>query len=249
MMPTLDRSSPLPLYHQLEVALRSSIEQGALLPNHPIPSEPELMRSYGVSRATVRQALGNLVSAGLLYREHGRGTFVCEPRLRQRQLGTLVSLTEELRRAGKQPGGSLLAHELVRGSAEIRHLLQLAEEEQVLRLERVRSADAKPIAFEVDSLPYPQSTSVYRRVQELAAGSSLYQLMASEGLRPFLAEQAISGGGARARESELLCIPEGESGLRLDCTAYDERGMPLVHSELFFPATRYAFHLTLGVAQ
>jgi GntR family transcriptional regulator len=248
-MPTLDRSSPLPLYYQLEVALRSAIEQGALRPNHPIPSEPELMRSYGVSRATVRQALGNLVSAGLLYREHGRGTFVCEPRLRQRRVSTLASLTEELRRAGKQPGGSLLAHELLRGTAEIRRLLQLAEEDQVLRLERVRCADSEPIAFEMDSLPYPHSSSVYRCVQELAPGSSLYQLMASEGLRPFLAEQAISGGGARARESELLRIPEGEPGLRLACPAYDERGMPLVHSELFFPATRNAFHLTLGVAQ
>ncbi len=246
-MPTLERSNPLPLYYQLKEVLRQQIRSGHLAPHSAIPSEPELVASYHVSRATVRQALTELVNEGLLYRQHGKGTFVCEPRVQQ-TLSELTSLTDELKRRGKRPGGLLLLHELVRGTQAIRQQLQLTEEEQLLRLERLRTADAVPIAYEVDYLPYPRASGVYQRVKEVAEGS-LYQLMTSEGFSPFLAEQAITGDKASARESELLQVQPDEPGLRFTCVTFDQTGLPIAYSELFFPGTRYEFQVTLRVAK
>src|SRR5260221_288706 len=106
-MPTLERSNPLPLYYQLKQVLRQQISAGHLAPHTAIPSEPELVARYRVSRATVRQALTELVHEGLLYRQHGKGTFVCEPRVQQ-TLSELTSFTEEQQRLGKLPRGLLL---------------------------------------------------------------------------------------------------------------------------------------------
>src|SRR5437899_12188895 len=137
-MPTLERTNPLPLYYQLKEVLKQQIRSGHLAPHTAIPSEPELVANYHVSRATVRQALTELVHEGLLYRQHGRGTFVCEPRIQQRSLSELTSFSEELRRRGKRPSGLLIVSELVRGSQSVREQLRLTDEEQVVRLERLR---------------------------------------------------------------------------------------------------------------
>lgn len=246
-MPTLERSNPLPLYYQLKEVLRQQIRSGHLEPHSAIPSEPELVASYHVSRATVRQALNELVHEGLLYRQHGKGTFVCEPRIQQ-TLSELASLSEELKRRGKRPGGLLIVSELTRGNETVRERLRLADEEQVMRLERVRTADSTPCAHEVDYLPYPRSSSIYQRAQEASEGS-LYALMITEGLGPYVAEQTIRGGVASTREAELLQIAAGEAGLRYACTSYDSTGQPVAYSELFFPGDRFDFHVTLRVAR
>src|SRR6266700_702665 len=125
-MPTLERSNPLPLYYQLKQVLWQQITAGPLAPHTAIPSEPELVARYRVSRATVRQALTELVHEGLLYRQHGKGTFVCEP-LVQQSLSELTSFTEAMRRGGKRPGGLLLVSELVRGSENVREQLRLSD--------------------------------------------------------------------------------------------------------------------------
>ena len=183
-MPTLERSNPLPLYYQLKEVLKQQIRQGHLAPHTSIPSEPELVAQYHVSRATVRQALTELVHEGLLYRQHGRGTFVCEPRVQQHSISELNSFTGELRRRGKRPGGMLIVSELVRGSQTVREQLRLTDEEQVVRLERVRTADGAPVAYEIDYLPYPRANTIYQQAKEVGDGS-LFSLMASEGLHPW----------------------------------------------------------------
>src|SRR5205085_11725065 len=179
-MPTLERSNPLPLYYQLKEVLKQQIRAGHLAPHTAIPSEPELVSSYHVSRATVRQALSELVHEGLLYRQHGKGTFVCEPRVQQ-TLSELSSFSEEIQRHGKRPGGILLVSELVRGSEIVREQLGLTDIEQAIRLERLRTADGIPVAHEIDYLPYPRASGIYERAKEVA-DASLYSLMAAEGL-------------------------------------------------------------------
>lgn len=245
-MPTLERSNPLPLYYQLKEVLKQQIQAGHLSPHTAIPSEPELVAQYHVSRATVRQALTELVHEGLLYRQHGRGTFVCEPRVQQKTVSELTSFSEALRQQGKRPGGLLFVSELVRGSQTVREQLHLTDEEQVVRLERLRTGDDTPISYEVDYLPYPRSASVYQRAKEVAEGS-LFQLMASEGLHPYLAEQKFKAGSATEREAELLRVQPGDVGIRMSCTAFDETGGPIEYTESFFPGNLYEFQLTLRV--
>src|SRR3712207_3831588 len=87
--------SPLPLYCQLEQALRSLIPSGSWQPGSLICSERELMHAAGISRATVRQALGNLMRDGLLERVHGRGTFVARPKLEQ-EMRSVYSFVEQM---------------------------------------------------------------------------------------------------------------------------------------------------------
>lgn len=246
-MPTLERSNPLPLYYQLKEVLKQQIHAGHLAPHTAIPSEPELVSNYHVSRATVRQALSELVHEGLLYRQHGKGTFVCEPRI-QKTLSELTSFTEEIQRRGQRPGGLLLASELIRGSEAIRNQLGLLDTEQLLRLERLRTADDTPIAYEVDCLPYPRATGIYQRVKEVASGS-LYSLMKAEGLSPYIAEQHFTASGATVREAELLRIAPGEAGLRLTSTTFDLTGAPLAYTEAYYPGSRYDMHVTLRIAR
>ena len=247
-MPILERSNPLPLYYQLKEVLKQQIRAGHLAPHTAIPSEPELVTQYHVSRATVRQALTELVHEGLLYRQHGRGTFVCEPRVQQQTVSELTSLSEELRRRGKNPGGMLFVSELVRGSQTVRAQLRLTDEEQVVRLERLRTADDVPIAYEVDYLPYPRAASIYQRAKEAGDGS-LYALMSSEGMQPYIAEQSYKAGRVSAREAELLRVSPDEVGIRLFCTAFDETGAPIEYTEAFYPDDVYDFRLTLRVTR
>jgi GntR family transcriptional regulator len=246
-MPALERSNPVPLYYQLKEVLRQQIKSGQLAPNTTIPSEPELVASYQVSRATVRQALTELVNEGLLYRMHGKGTFVREPRMEQ-HVNELSSLTNELQRRGRRPGGILLLSELARGSSVVRQRLKLAEDEQVIRLERLRTADGQPIAYEVDYIPYLRSSSLYQRVKEVGEGS-LYQLLASEGMLPATIEQSITAGHAQAREAELLRIPGGEAVVRVQSTTFAPVGIAIAFSELSIPLDRFDLRYTLRVSR
>ncbi|GHO45329.1 GntR family transcriptional regulator [Ktedonospora formicarum] len=247
-MPILERSNPLPLYYQLKEVLKQQIQAGHLAPHMAIPSEPELVAQYHVSRATVRQALTELVHEGLLYRQHGRGTFVCEPRVQQRVASELTSFSEELRRRGLKPGGLLFVSELVRGSQAVREQLRLTDEEQVVRLERLRTANDEPIAYEVNYLPYPRAASVYQRAKEVADGS-LYHLMSTEGLAPYMVEHAFRGDSPTSREAELLHLKENECGMRSSCTTFDETGAPIAYTEAYYPSGRFEHRLTLRVTK
>ncbi len=244
-MPILERSNPLPLYYQLKEVLKQQIRAGHLAPHTAIPSEPELVAQYHVSRATVRQALTELVHEGLLYRQHGRGTFVCEPRIQQ-NISELTSFSDELRRRGKRPGGVLLVSELVRGSQIVRERLRLNDAEQVVRLERLRLADDVPVALEIDYLPHPRAANIYQRAKETADGS-LYTLMTSEGMHPYINEQTFKGDMPSPREAELLRVPDSEPGLRFVCTTFDDTGAPIEYTEAFYPGTHYDVQLTLRV--
>lgn len=246
-MPTLERSNPLPLYYQLKEVLKQQIRSGHLAPHTAIPSEPELVAQYHVSRATVRQALTELVHEGLLYRQHGKGTFVCEPRIQQ-TVSELASLSNELRSRGQRPGGLLLVSELVRGSETIREQLHLTDAEQAIHLLRLRSADETPIAYEHNYLPFPRAQGVYERAQETGEGS-LYSLMASEGLSPYIARQIFKADRPTQREAELLRVTPDEPGTRLTIITYDQTGMPIAYTEAFYPGSRYDFQATLRIVR
>src|SRR5579859_1314265 len=84
------RSADIPLYQQIRESLREQIRIGTLKPADQLPSEEELGRKFRVTRMTVRQAISDLAREGLVYRRHGKGTCVGDPKV-TRQFATLTS--------------------------------------------------------------------------------------------------------------------------------------------------------------
>lgn len=170
----IDRRSPLPLYHQLYQILLHRIEAGEWKPDEAIPTEKELSQEYDVSRATVRQALQQLVSDNCLYRRHGLGTFVAKPKMRhgpQRPFG----ITGYLRAHGLQPGWHLLGMGKVIPPRPVAVALGSASNEEVLEIRRLRLADDEAIGVHTVYVPFPLAERI-RPDHMIQGDSSLYYL-------------------------------------------------------------------------
>ncbi|HLQ49522.1 MAG TPA: GntR family transcriptional regulator, partial [Candidatus Dormibacteraeota bacterium] len=89
-----------PQYRQIEQSLRERI--ASLRPGERLPSDADLCAEFGVSRMTARNAMEQLAADGLIIREPGRGSFVAE-RPAHRRANRLMTFTQEMRRAGRNP--------------------------------------------------------------------------------------------------------------------------------------------------
>lgn len=138
---------PIPKYFQIAQDLITLIESGQLKPDDKLPTEEQLCEQYTVSRGTVRQAIQQLDSEGLIRRERGNGTFVV-PKSGGTSLFTLEPLSTSLRRQGRVPSTQLLTAVIQPATPEIAHKLQLPKNEPVIHITRLRLADDQPIAYE-----------------------------------------------------------------------------------------------------
>ncbi len=143
---------PVPLYEQLKQRLRAEIARGAYRPGDRLPAEPELVHMYGVSRITVRQALSDLEAEGLIVRRHGKGTFVAERRIAQ-ELVRLTDFVEDMEQAGLAPSSRVLAILRDAATPEVALALGLPAQAEVTRVDRLRLADDRPIAYDTTWLP------------------------------------------------------------------------------------------------
>lgn len=140
----LDRTSPLPLWAQLEADLRRRLDEGEF--DQVFPTDLQLTEEYGVSRHTVREAVRHLNKTGLLRRERGRGTVVDRSEFEQ-SLGTLYSLFQSVEATGVDQTSEVLALEVVTDSAAASHL-EVADDTPLVYLERVRLAGDAPLAVD-----------------------------------------------------------------------------------------------------
>src|SRR5262245_45633157 len=142
-------SNQRPKGEQLQEILEGFIAN--LEPGTRLPAERVLAKRYGVARATVTQAIDALAGKGLVYRVHGSGTFVAEPKFLQPE--TLTSFTEDMRAQSLVPGSLVLAQEVVAASALVARHLELVAGTPVVHVHRVRTADREPMAVERTYLP------------------------------------------------------------------------------------------------
>ena len=148
----LEKNSPKPLYAQLEEILRAAILNGEWKPNHVIPSELELSRTYGVSRMTARAVVTQLVNDGLLRRVQGKGTFVIEQKIATKSLA-YVGIREQLERIGYQIATKLLNFKQIEASQTLAATLDIMQGESVHFIERVRFIDGNPIGVHRSYIP------------------------------------------------------------------------------------------------
>ncbi|GAB3591414.1 GntR family transcriptional regulator [Angustibacter peucedani] len=230
---------PRPKHAQLRDVL-ADLAVHDLGPEAAIPSERELMQTYGVSRATVRTAIDGLVVDGLLHRIHGKGTFVATPRLESRL--HLASFSQDMRRRGLQPSTVLLQVGREEPPPDVAGSLRLGPSQAAWRVDRVRLADGAPIALEHGWYPSELLPDLDR--QDL--GGSLYELFATRyGLTIDGAEQTLWGETADAATARRLDAPVTTPLLvfrRVSCAA----GVPVEHVVSRYRGDRYQIHMSLG---
>jgi DNA-binding GntR family transcriptional regulator len=234
----IDRSSPVPLYHQLAQAIEAAIRDGELAPGDRFENELALASRLSLSRPTTRRAIQELVDKGLLVRKRGVGTQVVQNPVHRRV--ELTSLFDDLARAGQQPTTDLLDYRRITVDEEIAVELNLKVDSEVVTIQRLRCANGEPLAVMTNYLPAELAPGP----EELEA-SGLYQALRARGIHIRLARQRIGAKPATKSEAKLLGEKPGAPLLTMSRTAFDDSGRAVEFGSHCYRASRYYFETTL----
>lgn len=235
----VDRLSPVPLYFQVSAQIEEAIESGDLEPGEKLQNEIALADQLGLSRPTMRRAIQELVSKGLLVRKRGVGTQVVHGRVR-RQV-ELTSLYDDLRSSGQRPTTVVLRNVVEPADPEIATELGVATGEPVLHLERQRLAAGDPLALLRNWLPEGLISPTDADLEE----HGLYELIRATGTHMRIARQRIGARGATTAEGKLLAERKGAPLLSMQRTAYDDQGKAVEYGDHVYRAETYSFEVTL----
>jgi GntR family transcriptional regulator len=208
-------------------------------PGSALPSERELAERFGLARMTVRGEIERLTAEGLLYRVHGRGTFVAEPRVAQAV--TFSSFSEDMRARGFEPGSIVRSQEATEADRFLAAVLEVAPGAELLRLERIRTADYRPMAIELAFLP----TGRFDGVDGVDfTDASLFEVLAGRfGVRLRDADQRVVAVPIEGDDAIALEVDEGAPGLRFYTLARNDDGTPVYYATSLFPGDRYEVEL------
>lgn len=194
-------------------SLLAAIHDGSFAVGERLPAEPELCAQFGVSRATLREAVRSLVESGYLTRVQGSGTFVAfRPRSRH-SLNQNLSYSKLISQAGYEPGRRVLSLERGPLDSYQSDALGAAVGDMGVFIERVRSADGRPVIYSLDAIP---ERFVGDQPDSSFAGS-LYEMFEERGylvghaectLEPVSADGAAEGALGVERGSPLLFISQ-----------------------------------------
>lgn len=222
-------------------ALRAILEEllATLPPGAALPSERELAERYGLARMTVRGEIERLTAEGSVYRLHGRGTFVAEPRIAQ--AGALTSFTEDMLARGQVAGSTVISSEPVEADGFLAATLEVKAGDSCFRLDRVRTADGRPMAIEQVYLPLERFEGIDRIG---FADASLFDVLEERfGVKFGDAEQRVVAVAIEAEEAPLLDVPEGAPGLRFHTVTRDREDVPVLYAISLYPGDRYEIAL------
>ena len=236
---TIDRGSPVPLYHQLAEQLTASIEDGRLKPGDPFENELALAERLDLSRPTVRRAIAELVNRGLLVRRRGVGTTVASQVIHRRD--ELTSLYDDMVRRGQQPRTEVLSFSTDDINPVAAEALGVPADAPLVSVERLRTVDGTPTALMHNWLP-PQFADLTADDLE---DKSLYAILRTRGVRPVIAHQTIGARRPGTRERRLLKLASGDPLLTMTRKAYAANGSAVEYGDHSYRFDQYAFDVTV----
>ncbi|MGV1827601.1 GntR family transcriptional regulator [Agrobacterium vitis] len=228
-----------PYYLQIAGKLREMVD--TLAAGERLPSEPQLAKTFKVSRFTVAKAVDELSRDGLIVRKQGSGTFVAEMPLR-RQPGYLLSFTEAVGAAGHRATHRVLAFRPVEWSPGLPYSAGIA----LILFDRLRYVDGIPVARHRSTL----SAELAQRLglTEAAvsrADFSLYRHFEDHGLTVAAANERLIARLADTEERELLGIAEDSVVVSVSRQTFASDGTPLDAVEATYDARRYSYEARL----
>lgn len=233
-----DKSVSTPHYIQIAKNIRKGIADKKVEAGYALPSERELCQMTGVSRVTIRKALDVLVADHVVERKHGAGTFVL-PRIEH--LGSsLKGFTSNAQHKGHKPQAIWIVKAYGVPTIEEAAILQISEDEKVVRLGRVRQFENEPVAIEHAVVParlLPDITEIKE---------SLYQALEGEGNRPVKGTQKVRASLANPTEAGLLSVEEFSEVLRIERRSFLQDGTPVELTRSAYRGDRYDIVMDLG---
>ena len=239
---TTQRRSPLTLHSRIREELSERILQGGLKPNDRVPSESELMAQYGVSRITVRQALGDLQSARMIFKVPGKGAFVAEPKPFQ-ELGRLQGFAEAMGSRGHDTFNRLVRLGTVLAAEGVSDRLGLPRGSRVTEVQRVRFLDGRPVSVDLTWLPVRLGE---RLVREELVTRDIFLILEHDLATPLgHADLAIDAAAADDELASLLEVDPGSPVLRIERLTHDRDGRPVDYEHLHCRSDIFQYRLRL----
>lgn len=236
------QSAPGSLYARIRDELRIMIVNGTYQPHQRLPSESDLIKSYGVSRITVRQALGELEKEGLLFKVAGKGMFASKPKPFQ-SLTRLQGFAEAMSQQGHEIYNRVISLNFLPASKDIALRLEVLEGSLVTEIRRVRHLNREPISFDIF---YVNSSVGERLAKENLASRDIFLIQENDyGIPLGFAELAIDAVLADTETAELLQIAEASPILRVERLSHTEDGKPLNFEYLYCRADNFQFRLRI----
>ncbi|MEY2957548.1 MAG: hypothetical protein RLZZ01_116 [Actinomycetota bacterium] len=237
---TLNRLSPIPLYHQLAAQLKDAISAGTLPKGTFLGNELVLADQWQVSRPTVRRAIQDLVDDGLLVRRRGIGTQVVNDVVRRPF--TLTSLHDDLASSGRRPSTTVVSIEHLRAPSDVAEALGLRTGTKVVHTVRLRSADTQPLAVLSNWLPVEFGGDL---TVELLEDRGLYTILRERGVRPHYAVQRLGARAAGEVEASLLDVSMGAPLVTMWRAMQDDTGRPVEVGDHAYDAAHYSVEMSV----
>ncbi|MFI5709597.1 GntR family transcriptional regulator [Kribbella sp. NPDC051620] len=236
----IDRTSPVPLYHQLAEQLTAAISDGTLRPGDPFENELAMSGRLSLSRPTVRRAISELVNKGLLVRRRGIGTTVANQMVHRR--AELTSLYDDLVREGRTPRTDVLSLVCAAQDDRAAEALSLPAGTPLVSIVRLRYAGDQPLAILRNWLP-PAMADL---TTDLLETDGLYAVLRARGIRPTVARQRIGARNATAEERRTLHMSKAEPLVTMTRSAYDADGSPVEFGDHCYRADQYSVEVIVS---
>jgi GntR family transcriptional regulator len=227
-MPVVQQSL---LYSRVETVLAREIINGGLKVGDQLPTEDDLIARFEVSRITVRRAIQNLVSRGLVEIRRGKGTFVAAPKITQ-ELAELSGFVEDMHALGRKPTARVLGKEIVTADATVASQLALTRGERVVRIRRVRLADAIPLSFDETFLPLEIGKKIITNNLKVEPIFSLLERKYDVPLTE--AEYKLDAVAAETEVAAALKVKQGSPIFRIERTSYSRGSRPVDYERLHY---------------
>lgn len=215
------RGSAIPLYEQVKRHLLREIASGGFAAGRQLPSERRLVADFGVSRITVRKALGDLVQDGVLYSVPAKGFFVGSPG-QPHELHALRSFSEDARARGERPGSRLLESSLVPADPAMAAQLGMPPGAETVSIKRLRLLNGMPVVVQHVWLPHARCPGILDVDLEQ---ESLFAVLASRyGVMLARGDTVIGARLADREERRLLRLSDRSAVLTVDQVTYTRDG-------------------------
>ena len=234
---TIDKSSVIPIYYQLFKLIEEQIHRGDLKPGESLPTEHEISSRFEISRMTVRRAISELVSAGMVYAQQGKGTFVATPKL-DNIVFELNDFNQEIKQRGLNYKTTLLEARIIKADAELREKFQVGEEhKRFLYFRTVFSAENERLSYEVKYTLYSKSKPILE--SELKDPSLPGLIAAHTEYMPMSSKRVLQVAACSETEAAILGIAPCSPVFLIEQTIYDQELKTVGWSKAVYRGDRY----------